>query len=144
MVAGVKSLREVIAGLRDELRVADLRTWFLVIVSLWLTTVWLYFGSPRFFRERLGGHLAGDPWADWYPYLYYHLAAVLLIGVLPLAVMRLGFRVRLADLGLQLGDWRFGVKAVVVLCLLLTPLLFFIGIPPAVFSFSRAAGETDQ
>jgi membrane protease YdiL (CAAX protease family) len=41
----------------------------------------------------------------------------------PLAVMRFGFGVRPAELGLALGDWRFGARAVLVLCALVTPLL---------------------
>jgi membrane protease YdiL (CAAX protease family) len=119
----IRALRETVAGLRDELRVADLRTWFLVVGTLMLTVVWQYFGSARYFREHFYEQVATSAWADWYPYLYYHLAAVLLIGVVPLLVMRVGFRVRLRDLGLQLGDWRFGVKAVTVLIVLVTPLL---------------------
>jgi membrane protease YdiL (CAAX protease family) len=120
----VKILREVVGGLREELRPADKKTWFLVVGTLLVVSFWLYFGSARYFREHLGARFATDPWADWYPYLYYHVAALLLIGVLPLAVLRFGFGMKLADLGIQLGDWRFGVKAVAVLCVLMTPLLY--------------------
>jgi membrane protease YdiL (CAAX protease family) len=118
------ALREVITGLRDELRAADLRTWFLAVGCLCLAVVWLYFGSARYFRGHFGARVAGSPWADWYPYLYYHLAAVVLLGVVPLAVMRFGFGVRPAALGLQLGDGRFGAKAVLVLVVLMTPVLY--------------------
>jgi uncharacterized protein len=120
----VKLLREVVGELRAALRPADRRVWFLVVGTLMLVVVWQYFGSARFFREHFGARFAADTWADWYPWLYYHFAAVLLIGLVPLAVMRLGFQVRLADLGLQLGDWRFGAKAVAVLVVLVTPLLW--------------------
>ena len=39
------SLREVVSGLRDELRVVDLRTWFLAVGCLCLSVVWLYFAG---------------------------------------------------------------------------------------------------
>jgi uncharacterized protein len=119
----MKVLREIVGDLRDELRVADARAWFLAVGTLCLAVVWLYFGSARFFREHFGARFASDPWADWYPYLYYHVAALVLIGLIPLAGLRFGFGVRLRDVGLTLGDWRFGLKAVGILVVLVTPIL---------------------
>ena len=123
----MKVLREVVGELRDQLRVADKRVWFLVVGTLCLVVVWLYFGSARFFREHFGARFASDPWADWYQWLYYHFAALLLIGAVPLAVMRFAFGVKPAQLGWQLGDWRFGIKAVLVLVVLLLPVMLVNG-----------------
>jgi membrane protease YdiL (CAAX protease family) len=120
----LRALKEVVGDLRAQLRVADLRVWFLAIGTLCLVVVWQYFGSARFFREQLGQRFAGDPWQDWYPWLYYHGAAVVLLLVVPFAVMRFGFGVKPAELGIRLGDWRFGAKAVAVLVVLVTPLLW--------------------
>ena len=139
----MKSLREVIGGLRDELRAVDLRVWFLAIGTLCLVVVWLYFGSARFFREHFAASFAGDPWQDWYQWLYYHGAALLLIGVVPLLVMRFAFGVGPAQLGLQLGDWRFGAKAVAVLVVLVTPLLWVNSYDPgfqAEYPLTKLAG----
>jgi membrane protease YdiL (CAAX protease family) len=117
-------LRTLYRDLREVLRPLDGRTWFLAFGTLMLVVAWLYFFSARFFRAHFAQLFAGDPWSDWYPWLYYHGAALVLLGVVPLAVMRVGFGVRPRELGHRLGDWRFGLPAILVLALVLTPILW--------------------
>lgn len=57
---------------------------------------------------------------------------VLLFGLLPLAIVIVGFRDRPSRYGVRLGDWRAGATLVVVGCVVMTPVvLWFAGLPDA-------------
>ena len=84
------------------------------LILLWAPTVivtWRTFGSLAYYRQHLsaGFAIAGNP--SMTAELYTSLAAFLLFGLLSLALIRVGFRERIGDYGLRLGDWRFGLKA---------------------------------
>ena len=118
----------VLGDLRDELRVLGGREWFLTLGTLGLVVVWLYFGSPAFFARTW---MPAGPWADWYRFLYYHVNALVLLGIVPLAVLRWYFGVPLAALGIQLGDWRWGLRALAIGMLLVTPVVWSSSFDPA-------------
>jgi membrane protease YdiL (CAAX protease family) len=65
---------------------------------------WKYFGSPDFYLQRLSPHLApgADPGAA--AAIYSFAACFLLLGLVPVLVVKLVFRERLADYGVQLGN----------------------------------------
>ena len=94
-------------------------------VALGLLLVWLGPGQRTFFVGQLAPRLlpGEDPaTAEWWGQLYQFAAACLLFLVLPVALLKLWARERLAELGLGLGDVRFGFGIVVPLGLLLVSL----------------------
>lgn len=55
---------------------------------------------------------------------------LVLFGLLPLAIVLLGFRDRPSRYGLTIGDWRWGIGLVVVGCAVMTPVILVLaGIP---------------
>ncbi|MCB2203514.1 CPBP family intramembrane metalloprotease [bacterium] len=62
------------------------------------------------------GMLASESARTW---LYFGLT-FLLFAAIPAAVLRWGYRQRLGDYGVRMGDWRFGAKAVFVLLPIIT------------------------
>lgn len=121
-------MRGVLAALWDELRVLGGREWFLALGTLCLVVVWLYAGSPAFFVRTWQ---PAGPWADWHRFLYYHVNALVLLGLVPLAAMRLAFGVPATELGIRLGDWRFGARALGLGMALVTPLVWVSSFDPA-------------
>ena len=65
---------------------------------------WKYFGSPAFYLEHLtpSGFMPADPEAA--AAIYSFVACFLLLGVLPALIIKIVFREKLADYGLQFGS----------------------------------------
>jgi membrane protease YdiL (CAAX protease family) len=136
-------VRDVLVGLRDALRPVAGREWALGLGSLVVVTLWLSFGSARvLLRTEL---LAGHPWREWLAFLVYHLLALLLLGVVPLATLRLAFGVPLRDLGVALGDWRWGLRFVALGAVVATPVVYVSSFDPAFqaeYPLTKLAGRS--
>jgi membrane protease YdiL (CAAX protease family) len=118
--------------------------WIVFVGGSALMAVYVYQGHHSFYTAHLAQPLFGDdPYNDWYRHLYQFLAAFLLLAVVPalLSWFVLGRSPR--NLGLRLGDWRFGCRAVLVGVLLLTPILYFASLDPEIqqeYPLTRLAG----
>jgi membrane protease YdiL (CAAX protease family) len=138
--------RELRDGLVEPLREAfGAKEWFLGLGTLVIVCLWLSFGSPAFFTETFGARFAGDPYLDWYQYAYYHVCAFVLLAVVPLVVLRVGFGVRPRDVGVQLGDWRWGLRFVGVGVVVATPLVYLSAMDPAFqaeYPLTKLAGQS--
>jgi membrane protease YdiL (CAAX protease family) len=89
-------------------------TIILLLTPLVLTT-WKYYGTKSFYLTSLAStfSLFGNP--EQTAELYTFFSAFLLFGVIPWIVVRFVFKERLSDYGWQPGDWRFGLKAFLIL-----------------------------
>jgi membrane protease YdiL (CAAX protease family) len=108
----------------------DRGLWVVLLGGVIVQTVFLYQGSPAFFRDVLGGPGAEQPNGDWYAYLYMHAACLLLLGVVPFVTARLLLGEGPRELGLTAGDWRFGLKLLAV-GIVVIPLLASTGLGDA-------------
>ena len=65
---------------------------------------WKYFGSPAFYLEHLtpSGFMPADPEAA--AAIYSFVSCFVLLGVLPALIIKIVFREKLADYGLQFGS----------------------------------------
>jgi len=92
-------------------------------VAVWggtvLLTVYLYQGNHSFFTRQFSDLVTGGLFADWYAHGYQFLAAFVLLLVVPCFWIRLGTEQSLADCGLRVGDWRFGLKFLALAMLVL-------------------------
>ncbi|MDY0000579.1 MAG: CPBP family intramembrane glutamic endopeptidase [Polyangia bacterium] len=106
--------------------------------------IYVYQGHHTFFSKHLAGPFFGDdPYTDWYRHLYQFLSALLLLGVVPAILSRTLLGRTLRSQGVQLGDWRFGCRFLVVAVLILTPLLYFGSFDPELqreYPLTRLAG----
>lgn len=89
----------------------ELWLWGLVVG---LTTIKIYQGDQSFFSTHFSNSEWEQPVADWYRWLYHHLASLVLWAFIPFIIIRSVFSERLRDYGWTLGDWRFGLKATLV------------------------------
>lgn len=133
-----------VAGLTHQLAGISKREWFLVS-TLILVCVWLYFGSAQAFLDLWGSLLSEGRYVEWYSYLYYHINTLVLLGLLPLLALRLVFGMPFTDLGIMVGDWRWGTRFFLISALLGTPLVWLASSDPAFqaeYPLTKQAGES--
>lgn len=122
----------------------DRTPWVVLGGGVALMTVYVYQGHHSFYTRNLATQLFGnDPLNDWYRHLYQFLAALLLLGIIPALLARYTLHRPLRVQGVQLGDWRFGLRAVLVGVVVLTPVLYLGSFDPAVqreYPLTRMAG----
>ena len=99
-------MRKLFAPLSEVKRGAHVAIWGGTV----LLTVYLYQGNHSFFTRQLDSFVPEGPFAEWYAHGYQFLAAFVLLLVIPCLWVRLGTKDSLADHGLCVGDWRFGLK----------------------------------
>lgn len=61
---------------------------------------------------------------------YVAFERLILFGLVPLTVVLFAFRDRPARYGLRLGDWRWGLGLALVGCVVMTPIVVFLGSSP--------------
>ena len=103
----------------------QLRPTLILLTSTLLILGWRYFGSPEFYLAHLSPYfvLWNDPAAT--AGAYYFTTCFLLMGLVPVLIVKLLLRQSLADYGVQLGDrrWTFGSLLVLAPLLLLVAYL---------------------
>ncbi len=86
----------------------------ILLLTPLLLTIFKYFGSKEFYLGSLQSVIqSGNP--DLASALYVFASSFVLFGLVPIFIIRFFFHESLADYGIQLGDWRFGAKAIFVL-----------------------------
>ena len=119
-------MRTLTALLRD----LDPGALIAVFGGLGLLTLYAYQGQAEFFAAAIGPDTDLGAWGPWAAECWQFGAAFVLMGLAPALWFRLGQRRPLAEMGLTLGDWRFGLRFVGVAALaLLAPLWINAGSP---------------
>jgi membrane protease YdiL (CAAX protease family) len=86
------------------------------LILLWaplVLTTWRYFAAGGLFPGGSASGVLAHPGqaSELFPFL----SAFVLLGLVSLALVGLVFREPLSSYGLELGDWRFGLKALAVM-----------------------------
>jgi uncharacterized protein len=127
----------------DLLRTGSRKTTVILLAAPVLMVVFRYCGSREFFGRHLGTITALAQFPELAAGLWHFAAAFVLLGLVPLMLVKAVFRERLTDYGLQWGDWAFGWKALAVLA----PVMILLSWPAArqpdflaEYPLNRAAG----
>ena len=107
---------------QDLIQGIKLKPSVILIGSSLLVSIHWYFGSISFASENSIISNAINP------VVYMFAAAFILFGIIPALIIKLGFKESLRDYGLRLGDWRFGLKANLIL---FPPILLILLLPAA-------------
>lgn len=115
------------ASLRGLLGSARLKPTLILLWVPFVVTTWTYYGTKAFYLNDLSTKfvLRGDPGLT--AELYAFGSSFVLFGLLSLFIIKTVLGESVAGYGLALGDWRFGVKAI----LLLTPVMVLLAYPSA-------------
>lgn len=92
-----------------------------------LIATWKYYGSPAFYTAAIAGPLDFLSDGSFKAEAYTFFSAFILFALVPWAVIRFVFKERMREYGWQVGDWRFGWKAVAVMA----PIMVLSTIPSA-------------
>jgi hypothetical protein len=82
--------------------------------------------SASVFRANFLKHFSASDYKGLYPAFYWHGGSLFLLGIIPLLLGSLVIKRPIKELGISLGDWRFGLKTVIVLYLMFLPILFLV------------------
>lgn len=91
----------------------------ILILSALIPFIHRYFGSMEFARRIFSSV------SDFEASLYMFTAAFLVMGILPIVVVRVIFRESLKEYGLCLGDWKRGLPVVLILFVLIAGALIY-------------------
>lgn len=94
---------------------ANKKPTIIFLLTPFILTTWKYYGTKPFYLGNLTSMLVlfGDPQRT--AELYTFISAFVLFALVPFLIIKFVFKERISSYGLQLGDWRFGLKAFLVL-----------------------------
>ncbi len=102
------SLRGVFSG-------ENKKSTLILLITPFVLTAWKYYGAKSFYLSQLSSSFSlfndPSPTAEYYTFV----TSFLLLGIIPLLIIRFVFKESFRAYGLQLGDWRFGLKALALL-----------------------------
>jgi len=105
------------------LRAIDARTASIFVAGAIIIVSFQAFGSVAFFDDHFAARFEDSPAYQVYGYLYWFVSSFLWLFLLPLAVVAISPALSVRDVGLGLGDWRFGARAALCLYLAMVPVL---------------------
>ncbi len=97
------------------------------LILLWapvIMTVWKYYGTQPFYLSRLASSFALNGNVAQTAELYTFGSSFLLFGILSLVWIKYVFKEPLSSYGIGLGDWKFGLKAILVVAPVMALLSF--------------------
>src|SRR5687767_8459906 len=99
----------------------DRRTAVILTLAAVVLLLFRKLGTPGFFRD-LSTSLSSHPRADVFGDLWWFTSSFVFLGLIPfLALVRIG--VRGEELGTGLGDWKFGLRWVLILYAIMLPVI---------------------
>lgn len=100
------------------------KPFYALILSAIIPTFHVYFGSKAFFTKNFS-HLIENPYfQDYFSVIYLFVSAMILMGIVPALFIKLLFKEKLSDYGLVIGDWKLGIKSILILFPII--LIFFL------------------
>jgi len=134
-----------LASLKKMMNAEEKKPTIILLLGTILLVTWKYYGSKAFYFR----HLTGDfslfsnlsMTAEWYTYL----TAFVLLGLSALLIIKYVFHEPLADYGLQAGDVKFWVPAVIVIGVVMAGLSYLSSKDPQFiteYPLYKGAGES--
>jgi len=123
-------IKEEIKSIYKIFKDLDKKTVAIFIIVAVLQTVSWYFTSRRFFREYL--FLNFEDYSDPYliEFMYWFIGDFFTLFILSVLVIKFGFRERLSDYGLKIGDYKTGLTFSLVFLFVMVILIWFVSATP--------------
>ncbi len=123
-------LKSEIKELFNRIKELDRRVVIVFLAVAVLQTISFYFTQRRFFRENLFEHFQNfsDPYL--LEYLYWFVGDFFTFFILGIIIIKFGFREKLSDFGLQIGDAKTGLSISVIFISVMIVLIWFVSATP--------------
>lgn len=121
-------------GLKRLLEPQYMKPAIVVLVATLVSVTFKIYGSKAFYLETLSSTVAFAGTVQESAALYVFASSCVLLGLVPMLVVTLLFREPLSTYGIQLGDARFGWRAVAIVA----PVMIVLAYPSASMSDFRA------
>ncbi len=89
-----------------------------------LQTISWYYTSRSFFRYYIFPSYQFDPDVYLYEYLYWFMGDFITFFLLPVLIIKLFLKEKLSGFGLQIGDFRIGIKISLIFLLVMLPVVW--------------------
>ena len=119
MVGEIKDLWRIIKQL-------DRKVIIIFISVAVLQTISYYYTSRRFFRYNYFEQLQFDKNVFLYEYLYWFAGDFITLFVLPLLIIKILLKGKLTGYGLQIGDYKIGLKYSLIFLAIMIPIVWFV------------------
>jgi membrane protease YdiL (CAAX protease family) len=100
--------------IRTLLAESNRKTVIILLVTPVLLTIYRYGGSPAFYDRNLASYFPSSLLSGFYRDFFNFLVAFILLMLIPLVIIKLIFKEKLSDYGLNQGDLKFGLWSVVI------------------------------
>lgn len=87
--------------------------------------------SGHVFRAKFMRFFSASAFKPLYPAFFWYGCSFMVLGVIPLLIGRFGLRRPLKEWGVGLGDWKFGIPAVLICFFAFLPILVIVSYQPA-------------
>ena len=118
----------MVSQLKDLWRLIKLldRKVFIVFISIAiLQTISYYYTSRRFFRQNYFEQLQSDKNVFLYEYIYWFVGDFVTLFILPILIIKLFLKGKLSNYGLQVGDYKTGLKYSFIFLAVMIPVVWF-------------------
>jgi uncharacterized protein len=105
--------------LRFAIRTGEMKPGVILLASALLITLHRYFGSAEFLIKTFAGI------TDFYAAAFMFIASFILLGIVPLSIVKFLFNESYKEYGLQIGDWKAGFTFIIWLFPLIAVLLLY-------------------
>lgn len=124
------SIKTELKNLFDVIKTLDKRVVTIFLSVAILQTISFYFTSRRFFRANLFESFqnSSDPYLV--EYLYWFVGDFFTFLILGVLIIRLGFKQKLKEFGLQFGDVKTGLSFSVIFLFVMIILVWFVSATP--------------
>ena len=119
----IKELKEF----TSEFKKLDAKTLTIFLSSTILLTISWYFSNPKYFSEIFNFHKSFDLiYEDLIAFGAWFALDTILFFLIPILIIFLGFKEKIKNYGLKVGDWKSGVSISTVSILMFLPIIYFI------------------
>ena len=118
-------LKNELTSLKNHVKTLDRKVIIIFLSVAILQTISWYITSRMFFRTKFFEQYQFHPQVYLIEYLYWFLGDFITFFVFPVFVIRFFFKEKLSSYGLQIGDYKVGLKITLIFILIMLPLVWF-------------------
>lgn len=118
-------LKSELSTLKNYSRALDKKVITIFLSVAVLQTISWYVTSRKFFRANLFEQYQFHPQVYLFEYLYWFIGDFITFLILPVIIIRFFIKEKLSSYGLQVGDYKIGLKITLIFFLIMLPIIWF-------------------